>query len=113
MIKYLLLSSVLFLIACGSTPIEEVKPIEIRTIEVPRPAPIVPSVDQLRLRPVNWIVITPNNIEESFAKIQSGEVVLFAVTTQGYENIALNISDIRSLIEQQKKIIAIYQTQYR
>lgn len=113
MIKYLLLSSGLFLVACGSTPIEEVKPVEVRTVEVPRPAPIVPSVDQLRLRPVNWIVITPNNIEESFAKIQSGEVVLFAVTTQGYENIALNISDIRSLIEQQKKIIAIYQTQYR
>jgi hypothetical protein len=113
MMKYLLLASGLFLVACGSTPIEEVKPVEIRTVEVPRPAPIVPAVDQLRLRPVNWIVITPDNIEESFAKIQSGEVVLFAVTTQGYENIALNLSDIRAMIEQQKKIIAIYQTQYK
>ena len=113
MIKYLLLASGLFLAACGSTPIEEVKPVEIRTIEVPRPAPIVPTVDQLRLRPVNWIIITPDNIEQSFAKIQSGEVVLFAVTTQGYENIALNLSDIRAMIEQQKKIIAIYQKQYK
>lgn len=113
MIKYLLLSSSLFLVACGSPQIEEVKPVEIRTVEVSRPAPIVPSVDQLRLRPVNWIVITPANIEESFAKIQSGEVVLFAVTAQGYENIALNLSDIRAMIEQQKKIIAIYQSQYK
>jgi hypothetical protein len=112
MIKYTILSSILFLAACGYAPIEEVKPVEVRTIEVAKPAPIVPSVDQLKLRPVSWIVITPDNIEESFAKIESGEVVLFAVTTTGYENIALNLSDIRAMIEQQKRIIAIYQSQF-
>lgn len=113
MIKYVILSSAVFLAACSTPDVPEVKPVEIRTIEVPRPAPIVPPVDQLRLREVKWIIITPENIEESFAKIQSGEVVLFALTTDGYENIALNLSDIRALIEQQKKIIAIYESQYK
>jgi hypothetical protein len=112
MIKYVLLSSTLVLVACGSTPIEEVKPVEVRTIQVAKPAPIVPKVDQLRLRPVSWIIITPDNIDESFAKIKSGELVLFALTADGYENISLNLSDIRALIEQQKKIIAIYQSQF-
>jgi hypothetical protein len=113
MIKYLILSSILFVAACSTPAIEEVRPVEVRTIQVPRPAPIVPQTDQLKLRQVTWIIITPDNIEESFNKIQSGELVLFAVTANGYENIALNLSDIRSLIEQQNRIIAIYKSQYK
>jgi hypothetical protein len=114
MMKYLVLASILFLAACGSRKEElVVAPVEVRTIEVHRPAPIVPAVDQLRLRDVNWIVVTPDNVDESFAKIQSGELVLFAVTADGYENIALNLSDIRAMIEQQKRIIAIYQSQFK
>jgi hypothetical protein len=111
--KYAALAFVLILASCSSpAEIEHVRPVEVRTIEVPRPAPIVPSVDQLRLRSVNWIIITPDNVEESFARIQSGELVLFAVTAEGYENIALNLSDVRAMIEQQQRIIAIYQRQF-
>ena len=107
-------TTIAFLIsACGSPRVEPVAPIEVRTIEIPRPAPIVPEVDQLRLRDVEWIVITPDNIDESFSKIESGELVLFAVTTEGYENIALNLSDIRAMIDQQTKIIAIYKSQFK
>jgi hypothetical protein len=111
--KYLILASVLFLAAC-STPQEpeQIRTVEVRTVQVPRPAPIVPAVDQLRLRPINWIIITPDNIEEKFAQIKQGELVLFAVTTQGYENIALNLSDVRALVEQQNSIIAIYKSQF-
>jgi hypothetical protein len=114
MIKYVLLSSIVFLVACGSSAeIEPVKPVEVRTLEVEKPAPVVPTVDQLRLREVKWVIITPENAEEKFAEIKKGEVVLFALTPEGYENIALNLSDIRALIEQQKKIIAIYESQYK
>jgi hypothetical protein len=111
--NYLILPLVLFLSACGSAQIESVKPIEVKTIEISRPAPIVPPVDQLRLRPVSWIIITPDNIEEQFAKLQKGELVLFAVTADGYQNIALNLSDIRALIEQQNRVIAVYKKQYK
>lgn len=109
----LVLTSVLLLSACGSSPkIEPVVPVEVRTIEVPRPAPIVPSVDQLNLRDVKWVVVTPENIDAVFASL-SGEKVLFAVTTSGYEAIALNLSDVRAMIQQQQRIIAIYQSSYR
>jgi len=103
----------LILAACSTPAIETVRPVEVRTIELQRPAPIVPDVDQLKLRPVSWVVITPDNIEEQFAKIQTGELVLFALTTEGYENIAMNLSDIRALISQQKQIIAIYKSNYK
>jgi len=85
----------------------------VRTIEIQKPAPVVPTVDQLRLRKVEWVIITPENAEQKFKEIKTGEAVFFALTTDGYENIALNLSDVRALIDQQKKIIAIYESQYK
>lgn len=111
--KYLAVLFAITLAACSSQKVEEVRPVEVRTIEVPRPAPIVPKVDQLRLRSVEWIIITPENADEKFAQIQNGEAVLFALTADGYENIALNLSDIRAMLEQQKRVIAIYESQFR
>lgn len=114
MMKYFAICSALFLTACGSsTKIEPVKPVEIRTVEVQKPAPVVPSVDQLRLREVKWVIITPENVDEKFKEIKKGDLVFFALTADGYENIALNLSDVRSLIDQQTKIIAIYKSQYK
>jgi len=75
------------------------------------PKPSVPTPDELNLRDFEFVIITPENINEVFANIR-GDKVLFAITTQGYENIALNLSDIRALIQQQKAIIAIYDKQW-
>lgn len=113
MIKTVVLISAIFLLgACASQEAVKQAPVEVRTVEVKRPAPIVPKVDQLKLRSVEWVVITPENIEQKFAEISSGEKVLFALTANGYENISLNLSDIRALIDQQKAIIAIYEKQF-
>lgn len=107
------LTSIFLLSACGSAPlVEPVKPVEVRTVQIPRPAPVVPAVDQLQLRDVKWAVITPENIDNIFASL-SGEKVLFAVTSDNYESLALNISDIRAMIQQHQRIIAIYQNSYR
>ncbi len=84
----------------------------VKTQPVATPKPIVPPVDQLRMRDVKWIVITPENIEEHFAALGSGEVVLFAVTAQGYENLALNLSDVRANIDQYKAVIAVYERSF-
>lgn len=72
------------------------------------PKPSVPSPDELNLREFEFIIITPENVEEVFANMR-GDKALFAVTSKGYENIALNLSDIRSLIQQQKSIILAYE----
>lgn len=105
------LTSIFLLSACGSTAVEPVKPVEVRTIEIPRPAPVVPSVDQLQLRDVKWTIVTPDNIDSVFATMP-GEAVLFAITADGYEALALNLSDVRSMIQQQQKVIAVYQDSY-
>lgn len=96
--------------ACSST-VEQVPVIETRVIEERRPSPIVPSVDQVSMRDVEWIIVTSENAEEIFQNLD-GDAVLFAVTASGYENISMNLSDIRALVQQQQQIIAIYRNSY-
>ena len=99
--------------ACSSKEIEPVTIVEVKTIEIPRPAPVVPEIDQLKLRSVEWIIITPDNVDEKFNEIKNGEAVLFALTADDYENISLNLSDVRAAMDQQKKIIAVYKSQFK
>jgi len=107
------ITSLFFLSACSQSPeVEKVPVVETRTVQVPSPAPIVPEVDQLNLRNVSWKVITPDNVDAVFASM-TGDAVLFAVTSDGYEAIALNLSDVRAMIQQQQRIIAIYQQSFR
>ena len=103
----------LLISACSSKEIEPVEIVEVRTIEISRPAPVVPEIDQLKLRPVQWIIITPENAEQKLNEIKNGEAVLFALTTDDYENISLNLSDVRAAMDQQKKIIAVYKSQFK
>ena len=118
--KYLLvLPFALILGACATTkvPVELAKPevvekVVVKSVPVKTPKPIVSSVDPLKMRPVNWIVITPENADEQFAKIKNGEAVLFAVTADGYENISLNLSDIRATIQQYQQVIAVYEKSF-
>ena len=108
-----ILTSLFLLSACSKPSEFETTPIvEVRTVETKRSAPIVPEVDQLNLRTVTWKVVTPDNADEVFASLPR-DAVLFAVTADGYEALALNLSDVRSMIQQQQRIIAIYQRSFR
>lgn len=104
----------IILSACSS-PEAVVEPprVEVRTVEVQRQKPIVPSIDPITLRDTDWIILTPNNIDTKLDELETDELVFFALTTNGYENLSLNISDIRAVIEQQQRIIAIYEKQYK
>lgn len=99
--------------SCGSTP--QVQPIEITTAPVEKPVLTLPSVDQLNLRPVDWKIITRDNYEQVFAEIESSgrPVALFALTDEGYSNIGLNFSDIRTMVQQQQAIIVAYENYYK
>jgi hypothetical protein len=106
------LGSSLVLNACSTASIEPVPIIETKTIQVARPQPIIPTIDQLRLRTIAWEIITPDNINEIF-ETMNGDIVFFAITPDGYEALATNLSDLIALVEQQKEIIAIYKASYQ
>ena len=106
----LVIASLLSLSAC-STP---VKKIEVSSVQVERPELTLPPVDVVRMRSVEWVIITEENYAEvvAAAKASGKPVAFFALTDDGYENLGLNFSDIRALVQQQKAIIASYEDYY-
>ena len=92
----------------------------VKTIEVlNRPEPKTPiNIDlpePLSLQPVEWIIITPENAEEVWAKLSEnpkGEVVLFALDQDGYELVAKNFAQIRTALAEHRNVIIAYKDYY-
>jgi len=106
------LSLALLISGCSSL---QPRQIEVSNVPVEKPELELPETDEIRLREVEWTLITPDNVEEVLEKAEeSGRpVVFFSLTDKGYENLGLNISDIRALIQQQKTIISAYENYYK
>lgn len=101
---------VLLLTACSSIP----NPIEVSTKPVDKPQLVLPPVDEVRMRPVDWVVINEENMEEKLAELTANgqPLAMFVLTGEGYENLGLNFSDIRALVQQQQAIILAYERYY-
>lgn len=95
----------LILTGCSS-----VKPIEVKYSPVNKVKLELPKVDELKLDPVDWKVITRKNAEKVFDDLEKKnyDPALFGLTDKGYENLSVNIARIRALIEQQRAIINAY-----
>lgn len=103
----IVLVALVTLTSCSSIP----NIIQVDTKPVERPPLIVPKVDEFTTRPIEWIVVTPENVEQVFQDLENSntDVVLYAITDEGYKNLSLNMADIIKLIQQQKAIIAAYE----
>ena len=62
---------------------------------------------------INWHVVTTDNIDEFEEKFENdnGDLVFFAISVPHYENLSLNLAEIRRYLEQQQAIILYYETQ--
>jgi hypothetical protein len=61
--------------------------------------------------PVKFRVVTKDTLDVLLAELsksQTGTPVFIAITTRDYENLALNLADLRRYIEQQQSIIVYY-----
>jgi ABC-type transporter Mla subunit MlaD len=97
--------------AC-STP--QPRSIEISAKPVDRPELVLPSPDRIQSRPIDWIIVTPDNAEAVFERIRATgrPVTFFALTENGYEALALNLNDLRTFIQQLQTIIQAYENYY-
>lgn len=94
----------------GST----VKPVEIQTKTVERTPLNLKQPEPLKARDLEWIVITPENAEAAWKKLRDSntDVVVFALTDDGYETLALTMAELRNIIAQQRAIILKYKEYY-
>lgn len=104
------LVGLLFLSACSTPP----RVIEISAKPIEKPKLILPPADELRLKEVEWIIITEENAEEVFGKLLEDrkDPMLIGLSDDGYEILSLNYSDIMSYIQQQNAIITAYRNYY-
>lgn len=101
---------IISLVGCSQLP----KPIDVSTKPVEKPILVLPPVDELNMRNVQWIVLNENNVDVVMERLKSeGKAfALYALTGEGYGNLGLNFSDIRALVQQQQAIIAAYEGYY-
>ena len=103
MVKNILLISTFLLIsACGGSTINvKADPVE--------PVVIHPQVpDQLQMREVKWTVFNRAKLEKLLADFPNQEVVLFALSAKGYENLSLNMAEVIRYLKEQKGVILYY-----
>lgn len=102
----LLLSISLF--GCASVEekvVSKTKYIEQRVQLQERPKPV-------NLYPVKFFAVTEENLEtflSTFEK-ENGDIVFFAISVTDYENMSLNVAELKRYIEQQKSLIVYYET---
>jgi len=90
------------------------KPIEITTKAADKTPLDIPNPDPLKLKPIEWVLVTPGNQEEIFSKLESSgeDLVIFALTADGYQSLAVTIAELRNLINTQRNIIIKYKEYY-
>jgi hypothetical protein len=106
----LALVATLFLSSCTSIP----EILNISSSEITKSKLELPSVDVLSSRKIKYIVVTPENVADVWKELENSktDLVLFALTDNGYENLSLNVADIIKLVKQQQAIIIAYQQYY-
>lgn len=108
--KHLLILSLLLLAlssGCASTPdvVEKV-------VYVPLEVPVKERPQPVELYGVDWYVVTEDNVDQFLRQYQdkTGDVVFIALSVPHYENMSLNLAELKRYIEQQQAIIVYYET---
>ena len=62
---------------------------------------------------VKWYTVTTDNIDEFEKNFENenSDLVFFAISVPHYQNLSLNLAEIRRFIEQQQAIIVYYEEQ--
>lgn len=90
------------------------KPIEVRTKAEERTRLNLPPLEPLQLSPPTWVVIHPENAPEVWKQIAENgdDVVLFGLTDDNYQKLAMMIGELRNFINAQRLIIEQYKKYY-
>ena len=113
MIKETLLAGTLALSLGGcSSFLPEVTKYSSEPVE--RPLLILPESEITQMRDVDYIVVTEENVEDLWRELEAAgkPIVLFALTHDGYEALALNNADIIRFLSEQRAVIIAYKEYY-
>ena len=104
----LLAVALIFLSGCSRKPEVEIQTVtQVQKVTVP----IVARPKPISLVDTQVYVVNQGNLEEFIAefKEQNGELAFVALSIDTYENLALNVAELRRYINQQNEIIIYYE----
>jgi hypothetical protein len=86
----------------------------VKTIEIQRPAPVIPNPDPVSLRDIKWYIVNEENFTAVIEDLKSKNInpVLFALTDDGYEALSLNFADIKRYIDDKNGVLLGYKEYY-
>ena len=85
----------------------------VETKIVEKNIPIQPRPKGLKFNDVQWYVVTPDTVGSlvpMFEKQLGEKWAFFVISVKDYENLALNMADIKRYLEQQNELIIYYET---
>ena len=110
------ISIILVIGSCTGTYVDPRPVTKVKTVvqEVSKTPLNLPEPKVLPMEKVEWTIITPDNQEEVFRKLQEKgiEPVIFGLAGENYENLATNFSQIRGYMLKQRDIITEYKVYY-
>ena len=111
MSKIIALVLIVFLTGCS---IGGEKKIKIFQVEEPRKKLDYPMPTALELEQVKWIIITSENAEEVFKKLEEAGIdpVLFGLTDKDFELLAKNFAQIRQKLQETNNLLEEYKKYY-
>ena len=106
---FLLLPILILSSGCSLWP--NLKEIKVQTVEVKRTIPLQNSPRPVDMNDMHFWVVTEQNYEEFKTKFskENGDFLFYSISVRDYENLALNMAEIKRYIEQQKEIIIYYE----
>ena len=109
--KILAIALIIFLTGCS---IGGEKKIKIFSVEKPREKLDYPMPTALQLEEIKWIIITSENAQEVFAKLEAAGIdpVLFGVTDKDYQILSKNFAQIRQKLQETTNLLEEYKKYY-
>lgn len=94
------------LAACGTPQLRvSSAPVQIAVTQAADPTPV-------QMMPVNLRVVTPDNLDAFLAEMRSSQsnnqFVIVTMQMRDYENLTLNLAELRRYMEQQQAVITFY-----
>ena len=88
----------------------EVKAVEVVTITIPAAVYHPPLPNRINTRAVEWRVLSPTIMDEYLTDLKEGNAptnVYYGVSPAGYENLSINMAEIKRYIRQVLSIVTL------
>ena len=110
-LRHLLILTLLISTTACST-LQKVQRLEVFSTPVERaPIPMQPPPAPVKLRSVEWYVVTEDTYDDFKEKLvnRQGLPVWYSITVNDYENLSINLEELRRYIIEQQQLLKYYE----